>query len=211
MTTMATKVKLAVTDPITVVTLTVTEAVEVEGNFGPQARITGTTAEGDVLTLYEKLDAVNRQLGRIGRSMADVVGERLAFWKETASNKAGQTFPALRIETADGSSTPKAPAPAARPAAAPARAPMALGASLPWEEQETGAPPAASIAPPKIGREAEVANRDARLAAQFALYTKCLDKALSEVIRTGLDKLGGDVAGAVVAAAATLFIQANKQ
>ena len=84
-------------------------------------------------------------------------------------------------------------APAPR-AAAPTRAPLALGAPMPWEEQEeTGAPPVAD-----------------KMAAKFALYSRCLDQARLEVVRTGLDKMGGDVAGAVAAMAATLFIQASK-
>ncbi len=205
MTMLATKVKLAVTDPITVVTITVTECVEVEGNFGPQARITGTDVNGNTLTIYEKLDAVTRQLGRIGLVMESAVGQPLAFWKETASNAAGQTFPALRIaQDATAAAKPAAVKPASRTAQ-----PTALGGPLPYEQQETGAPPAGVLSP-YGGVAANNAPAADRTAAQFALYSKCLDKALQEVIRTGLDKLGGDVAGAVVASAATLFIQANK-
>ncbi len=202
---LATKVKLAVGNAPTVIT--VSECVEVEGNYGPQARITGHEDHnpGGPITIYEKLDSVTRQLGRIGLNVESAVGECLAFWKETASNAAGQTFPALRIDIVKDEPA-AAPKPvAAKPAARTAQ-PTALGGPLPYEQQETGAPPAKM----PLHREAEAANREARVAAQFALYSKCLDKALQEVIRTGLDKLGGDVAGAVVASAATLFIQANK-
>jgi hypothetical protein len=200
MTMLATKVKLVVTDPITVVTLTVTECVEVEGNYGPQARITGTDDQGAVLTLYEKMDSVSRQLERCGLDVNSAVGQRLSFWKETASNKAGQTFPALRIA--------QAAAGAARPAAPPkpvatAKAPMALGATMPWEEEETGAAPAAAPV-----RAPAPARSD--LTAEFALYSRCLDQARAEFLRTQLDQMGGDVAGAIVACAATLYIQAHK-
>jgi hypothetical protein len=92
--------------------------------------------------------------------------------------------------------------PAARPAPAAAKAPMALGATMPWEEEETGAAPAPA-------RHAVIV--ESGVEAQFTLYSRCLDKAVSEVLRTGLDKLGGDVAGAIVAAAATLFIQASRK
>jgi hypothetical protein len=197
MTMLATKVKLAVTDPITVVSLTVTECVVVEGNYGPQARITGTDDQGAVLTIYEKLDSVSRQLGRCGLDLESAVGQRLAFWKETASNKAGQTFPALRIE-AHGAA-PKAAAP--RPAAT-AKAPTALGATMPWEEEETGAAPAAAPvrAPAPVAADLN--------AARLALYSRCLDYAVKEALRVGVDKLNGDNAGAVTAMAHTLFLNA---
>jgi hypothetical protein len=94
-----------------------------------------------------------------------------------------------------------APAAAPRPAAT-AKAPMALGATMPWEEEETGAAPTPT-------RHAVIV--ESGVEAQFTLYSRCLDKAVSEVLRTGLDKLGGDVAGAIVAAAATLFIQASRK
>jgi hypothetical protein len=201
MTMLATKVKLAVTDPITVVTLAVTECVEVEGNFGPQARITGTDDGGAVLTLYEKLDTVNRQLGRCGLDIDSAVGQRLAFWKETASNKAGQTFPALRIE-ANGAA-PKAAAP--RPAAT-TKAPMALGGPMPWEEKETGAAPATKavpIVPQTNGPEA--------LTVLTARYSACLQAARGIAVAQQVDVLTGDIAGAVTAIAATLFIQLSRQ
>ncbi len=88
-----------------------------------------------------------------------------------------------------------AAAPAARTAVPPA-----LGGPLPGEVWGADVPPITVTIPALADRTV----------AQFALYSKCLDKALQEVIRTGLDKLGGDVAGAVVASAATLYIQANK-
>jgi hypothetical protein len=85
-------------------------------------------------------------------------------------------------------------APKAAASAPRTTAPMALGGPLPYE-QETGAAPAAI----------------ADVSAGFAMYGRCLDFARMEVLRTGLDKLGGDVAGAIAAMAATLYIQANRK
>lgn len=191
MTTMATKVKLAVGQPALVIT--VTEAVEVEGNYGPQARITGTNESGEAVTIYEKLDAVQRQNSRIDiPTLAHMVGVSMAFWKETVTNASGQSFPALRIDTMKDAPSPVPAAPAkpapARPTARTPQ-PTTLGGPLPGET-----PAAADVT-----------------ATQFALYSVCLDRALHEAIRVGLDKLGGDIAGAVVASAATLYIQANKR
>jgi hypothetical protein len=95
--------------------------------------------------------------------------------------------------------------PAARPAPAAAKAPMALGATMPWEEEETGAAPA----PAPVRATAAAPRSD--LTTEFALYSRCLDQARAEFLRTQLDQLGGDVAGAIVAAAATLFIQASRK
>jgi hypothetical protein len=91
---------------------------------------------------------------------------------------------------------------ATRPAAT-VKAPMALGASMPFDEEETGAAPAPV-------RNAHTGPARADMTAEFALYSRCLDQARNEFLRTGIDKLGGDVAGAIVASAATLFIQAHK-
>jgi hypothetical protein len=195
MTQMATKVKLAVGVPA--ITIVVTEAVEVEGNYGPQARITGTTGDGETVTLYEKLDAVNRQLSRIGMGIADVVGRTLSFWKEEAQNAAGQTFPALRI--AEVVRDTPVPATAFKPAApkATTKQPISDGGPLPWEQQETGAPPKAATADPlpEIAKE----------------YAACLNQAGLIAIAAKLDKWNGDLVGAVTAIAATLFIEKNKR
>ena len=90
-------------------------------------------------------------------------------------------------------------APAPRPVST-TKQPISIG-SVPWEEEETGAAPA-SAGP--AARALSAAN------PEFALYSRCLDQAVKEAMRTGIDKLPGDVAGAVIASAATLFIQAHK-
>lgn len=79
----------------------------------------------------------------------------------------------------------------------------------------TAAPAAAKPTRQPISLGGPVAGIDApvvadRMAADFALYSRCIDHARVEVIRTGIDKIGGDVAGAVAAIAATLYIQAHK-
>jgi len=79
--------------------------------------------------------------------------------------------------------------------AAAAAPPVSLGGPLPYE---TPAPVRTAIPSPD------------RLAVQFETYAKCLDRARLELLRAGIDQMGGDVAGAVVAAAATLYIQAQK-
>ena len=89
--------------------------------------------------------------------------------------------------------------PYGRPDAPPApaqriTAPMALGGPLPYEQEA----PAEQAAP-----------LDA-FHALALLYRRCLKEAQSDIAAHHIDKLGGDVAGAVVAAAATLFIQACK-
>jgi hypothetical protein len=96
---------------------------------------------------------------------------------------------------------PKAAAP--RPAAT-AKAPMALGATMPWEDEidHNIAQASAPVRAPAPARS--------DLTTEFALYSRCLDQARAEFLRTQLDQMGGDVAGAIVAAAATLYIQAHK-
>jgi predicted RNA-binding Zn-ribbon protein involved in translation (DUF1610 family) len=64
-----------------------------------------------------------------------------------------------------------------------------------------------SIGAPVAGIDTQAVDK---VASDFALYSRCIDHARVEVIRTGIDKLGGDVAGAVAAIAATLYIQAHK-
>jgi hypothetical protein len=96
-----------------------------------------------------------------------------------------------------------APRPAARPAAT-VKAPMALGASMPFDEEET------EVLRPAPARNAHTGPARADMTAEFALYSRCLDHARAEFLRTQLDQLGGDVAGAIVACAATLYIQAHK-
>jgi hypothetical protein len=98
---------------------------------------------------------------------------------------------------------PKAAA-APRPAAT-AKAPMALGATMPWEEDETTADVRSATV---VVAKAAPARSD--LTTEFALYSRCLDQARAEFLRTQLDQMGGDVAGAIVAAAATLYIQAHR-
>jgi hypothetical protein len=93
---------------------------------------------------------------------------------------------------------------APRPAAT-AKAPMALGATMPWEEDETSADVRSATV---VVAKAAPARSD--LTTEFALYSRCLDHARAEFLRTQLDQLGGDVAGAIVACAATLYIQAHK-
>jgi hypothetical protein len=183
MTMLATKVKLAVGAPATVIT--VTECVEVEGNYGPQARITGTDE-------------------RCGLNLTSAVGQMLAFWKEEAQNKAGQTFPALRIDTMGEALTKKAPAP--KPASATAKQPTSLGAAMPFDEVETGAAPVAKavpIVPQTNGPEA--------LTVLTARYSACLQAARGIAVAQKVDALTGDIAGAVTAIAATLFIQLSRQ
>jgi hypothetical protein len=93
-------------------------------------------------------------------------------------------------------------APKVASAAPRTTAPMALGGPLPYE-QETGAAPASAPV-----RATAPARSD--LTTEFALYSRCLDHARAEFLRTQLDQMGGDVAGAIVACAATLYIQAHK-
>jgi hypothetical protein len=127
--------------------------------------------------------------------------------RETKTNPKAPDFK-CRDRSCDGVIWPPkngaAPKAAARPAPATAKAPMALGATMPWEEEETGAAPAAAPV-----RAPAPARSD--LTTEFALYSRCLDQARAEFLRTQLDQLGGDVAGAIVAAAATLFIQASRK
>jgi hypothetical protein len=204
MTQMATKVKLAdlpknPDGSPTAITIVVTECVEVEGNFGPQARITGANIAGDVeVVFYEKLDAVTRQLGRIGMGITDAVGRTLSFWKEQAQNAAGQTFPALRI-AAVVHDTP-IPATAFKPAApkATAKQPISDGGPLPWEKEEAGAPP-------KAAATANV------LVAITGEYLECLKQAQTIALGQRLDALNGDLVGAVTAIAATLFSEKNRR
>src|SRR5687768_12986248 len=109
MTTMATKVRLAVGQPQTVIT--VTECVEVEGNYGPQAQFTGPDDRGTALPVYDQLEVARKELSRIALDLTSANGQRLAFWKETASNTAGKTFPALRIALPAGAVARTQPAP----------------------------------------------------------------------------------------------------
>jgi hypothetical protein len=71
--------------------------------------------------------------------------------------------------------------------------PISIGGPLPYEQDAAPTP-----------------NGDP-FVALATLYGRCLDTAIASTRNAGVQQLGGDVASAVVAAAATLFIQANNK
>lgn len=84
------------------------------------------------------------------------------------------------------------------PAIASAKQPISDGGPLPYEvEEETGAPPASGAQAPALRPEL------------VALYKQCVSAAQSIAVQHHIDKLGGDVASAVAAMSATLFIAAR--
>lgn len=81
--------------------------------------------------------------------------------------------------------------------AAPAPAPVSLGAPLPYETPYAAPTPSAPV------------QSVDQFVSMATLYARCMDTALATAKNTGVMALGGDVAGAVAAMGATLFIGAK--
>lgn len=111
-----------------------------------------------------------------------------------------------RDRSCDGVVWPPKHGGAPRAAASSARQPVSMGGRLPYEDElpvdeeemphrETGAPPTHGNVLPAIATE----------------YIECLHQAQRIAAGARLDTIPGDVAGAVTAIAATLFIERNKR
>lgn len=107
------------TDPSTAYTGTVVDIESVEGQYGAQYKITFE----DGTEIYEKTDAVERQLGRLSIGVADILGETLRFSRTPMKNDPSKGF--LNIDKA------RAVAPTAKRPAAPAKAAHSAGPLVP--------------------------------------------------------------------------------
>lgn len=105
------------TDPSTAYTGTVVDIATVDGQYGAQYKITFE----DGTELYEKVDAVERQLARLSIGVADVLGETLRFSRTPMKNDPSKGF--LNIDKARAT-------PAKRPAA-PTKAAHSAGPLVP--------------------------------------------------------------------------------
>lgn len=176
------KITLQVGEPIT---LTVTGAETVEGNYGPQVKL-----ESDEGTLYLSETTAQQQLGRLGLTPQSVVGQAITVEKVA---KNGKTY--TNINRAQ-------PAPAVSPRTPQ---PFSAGPALPWEQEQVAAEQRDVAA---IQQGATHAERMGKLAK---LYAECLIIA-SDNVPKALEPHGvKPTAEAIVAATATLFIQANQR
>lgn len=159
----------------------------VEGNYGPQIKFSGATPDDPSAVLFLNVEPATRQLERIGLTMDSVVGQRVEIERV---EKNGTKY--TNIYKANGAAPVQT-----KPAAAPtstAKMAFSSGAALPWENEETGAPPADALPHEKLDH-------------QFRIYDLCLDHAHA----AAKQRFGKDVTDEAVAAmAATLYIQAQK-
>lgn len=107
------------TDPSTAYTGTVVDIESVEGQYGAQYKITFE----DGTEIYEKTDAVERQLGRLSIGVADILGETLRFSRTPMKNDPSKGF--LNIDKV------RAAAPAPKRPGASAKAAHAAGPLVP--------------------------------------------------------------------------------
>lgn len=186
---MMSKLTLQVGNPIT---LTVSGASEVEGNYGPQAKF-----DSDEGTLYLTLSTAQRQLDRLGLDLQTVAGETLTFEKV---EKAGKTFTNINR------------APRSQPSVKPlAKGEYAAGGFDPvtgrdtiLDEQEQHETQAVKA----IQQGADYAERMVNLSK---LYGACLNIAFTQVPAACKTANVPVTAEALVAATATLLIAADKR
>lgn len=165
------------------VALTVAKTETVEGNYGPQIKFTGTTPDDHDAALYLNVDTATQQLGRIGYTPDSVIGHAVEIER---IEKNGRKF--TNINKLNG-----APA-----AASTEKQPYASGGPLPWEQEETGAPPKADALPTD------------KLDHLFRVYSVIED----HVLKTSVPKFTkadvGTTPESVAAQIATLLIAAQK-
>jgi hypothetical protein len=157
------------------IAFTVARVEEVEGKFGPQYAFHGSTPDDADALMYMNVDAAQRQLARINLSITSVAGQTVEFAR---TEKNGTKY-------TDINRVASAPAPTGKQ-------PFTAGPLLPYEQQETGAPPAAKTVP--------------SLDKLFNLYDTCFAHAYSLAERTLKQDASHE---GISAMAATIFIAAK--
>lgn len=94
------------------ITLTVVSVAKVEGNFGPQVRLSGDTG----IDVYLNETSAERQLGRLSLDLDSVIGKTI-YLEQVKKN--GTTF--TNISLSSGGASIGAPAASSYAAAAPAQ------------------------------------------------------------------------------------------
>jgi hypothetical protein len=173
---------------------TVNGTEEVQGNFGPQIKFTGATPDDTDAVMFLNVDAAQRQLSRIGLSLASVCGRTVEFAR---TEKNGTKYTDINL-----------PANGAPPKAKVDQTPRAYssGPHIPGIDgpyQETGAPPSGAHG----GGERDRTQQWDHL---FAAYDLCLDKAVKIAKQMDAAQIGSSPES-VAAIAATLLIQADRQ
>lgn len=169
------------------IALTVAKTEEVEGNYGPQIKFSGSTPDDHDAAIFLNVETAQQQLSRINLGVESVIGHTVEIERV---EKNGRKFTNInRLDSVAATAGNKA---------STAKQAFAAGGPLPWEQEETGAPPVAAPAKADTGK----------LDRMFALYDVCLDHAHAVAKK----KFGADVTDEAVAAmTATLYIQANQK
>jgi hypothetical protein len=176
------------------INLTVRSIEEVEGNYGPQYKFSGATADDANATLFLNVDTALRQLARAGFPSADAVVNTTIEVERVEKNGTKYTnisrlAVAHRVATTPAG--PGMPQPSSPPVSTNGY--DAQGRDFLDRQQETGAPP-------------HVVPNLERLDAIFNTYSACFAFAH----RLAHDKMGADATHEGISAmAATCFIAAK--
>jgi hypothetical protein len=179
------------------INLTVRSIEEVEGNYGPQYKFSGATADDANATLFLNVDTALRQLARAGFPSADAVVNTTIEVERVEKNGTKYTnisrlAVAHRVATTPAG--PGMPQPSSPPVSTNGY--DAQGRDFLDRQQETGAPPADESV--------------SRLDGVLSLHDVCVMHATKSTARILKDAGFTPTAADILAAAATQMIGAQK-
>lgn len=165
----------------------------VEGNYGPQIKFSGATPDDGSAVLFLNVEPATRQLERIGLTVDSVVGQKLEIERV---EKNGTKYTNI-YKANSGNAHMAAPVQAKPAAPSNAKQPLSSGGPLPWEQEETGAPPADAFPHEKLDH-------------LFRVYSIIEDHVLATSVQKFTKAQVGSSPESVAAQIATLLIAAQK-